>query len=51
MMSSNPTPLTQRPTWKALEAHYQKIRVCCILWRKSVFEVSNMVLIWTLNQD
>jgi glucose-6-phosphate isomerase len=25
-MSSNPTPLTQRPTWKALEAHYQKIR-------------------------
>jgi glucose-6-phosphate isomerase len=26
MMSSNPTPLTQRPTWKALEAHYQKIR-------------------------
>jgi glucose-6-phosphate isomerase len=26
MMSSNPTPLTQRPTWKALEAQYQKIR-------------------------
>src|SRR5438552_1175512 len=26
MISSNPTPLTQRPTWKALEAHYQNIR-------------------------
>jgi glucose-6-phosphate isomerase len=26
MMSSNPIPLTQRPTWKALEAQYQKIR-------------------------
>jgi glucose-6-phosphate isomerase len=25
-MSINPTPLTQRPTWKALEEHYQKIR-------------------------
>src|SRR6266851_9450390 len=25
-MSSNLTPLTQRSTWKALEAHYQKIR-------------------------
>jgi glucose-6-phosphate isomerase len=25
-MSTNPTPLTQRPTWKALEEHYQKIR-------------------------
>jgi glucose-6-phosphate isomerase len=25
-MSSNPTPLTQRSRWKALEAHYQNIR-------------------------
>ena len=25
-MSTNPTPLTQRPTWKALGEHYQKIR-------------------------
>jgi glucose-6-phosphate isomerase len=25
-MSINPTPLTQRPTWKALEEHYQNIR-------------------------
>ncbi len=25
-MSTNPTPLTQRPTWRALEEHYQKIR-------------------------
>src|SRR5713101_2312477 len=25
-MSTNPTPLTQRPTWKVLEEHYQKIR-------------------------
>ena len=25
-MSTNPTPLTQRPTWKALDEHYQKIR-------------------------
>jgi glucose-6-phosphate isomerase len=25
-MSSNLTPLTQRPTWRALEAHFQKIR-------------------------
>jgi len=25
-MSSNLTPLTQRPTWKELEAHYKKIR-------------------------
>src|SRR5713226_1369427 len=25
-MSSNPTSLTQRSAWKALEAHYQKIR-------------------------
>jgi len=26
MISSNPKPLTQRPAWKALDAHYQKIR-------------------------
>ena len=26
MISSNPTPLTQRPDWKTLEAHYQNIR-------------------------
>jgi transaldolase len=26
MNSSNPIPLTQRPDWKALEAHYQKVR-------------------------
>ena len=26
MISSNPKPLTQRPAWKALEAHYQNIR-------------------------
>ena len=26
MMSGNRTALTHRPTWKALEAHYQKIR-------------------------
>ncbi len=25
-MPNNPTPLTQRPTWKALEEHYQNIR-------------------------
>jgi glucose-6-phosphate isomerase len=25
-MSKYPSPLTQRPAWKALEAHYQKIR-------------------------
>src|SRR5260370_39210464 len=25
-MPTNPTPLTQRPTWKVLEEHYQKIR-------------------------
>ncbi len=25
-MSINPTPLTQRPVWKALEEHYQKMR-------------------------
>ncbi len=25
-MSMNPTPLTQRPEWKALEEHYQKVR-------------------------
>jgi glucose-6-phosphate isomerase len=25
-MPINPTPLTQRPTWKALQEHYQKIR-------------------------
>ena len=25
-MSINPTPLTQRPAWKALEEHYQNIR-------------------------
>ncbi len=25
-MPTNPTPLTQRPTWQALEEHYQKIR-------------------------
>lgn len=25
-MSNNPTPLTQRSTWKALEEHYHKIR-------------------------
>src|SRR5438046_10137415 len=25
-MSMNTTPLTQRPAWKALEEHYQKIR-------------------------
>src|SRR5437764_13291656 len=25
-MSTYPIPLTQRPTWKALEAHYQNIR-------------------------
>jgi glucose-6-phosphate isomerase len=25
-MSINPTPLTQRPSWKALEEHYQKMR-------------------------
>jgi glucose-6-phosphate isomerase len=25
-MSINPTPLTQRPTWKALEEHYQNTR-------------------------
>src|SRR6266516_2087434 len=25
-MSINPTPLTQRPTWTALEEHYQKMR-------------------------
>jgi glucose-6-phosphate isomerase len=25
-VSINPTPLTQRPTWKALEEHYQNIR-------------------------
>ena len=25
MISSNPTPLTQLPAWKTLEAHYQKI--------------------------
>ncbi len=26
MISSNPTPLIQRPDWKTLEAHYQNIR-------------------------
>jgi glucose-6-phosphate isomerase len=26
MISSNLTPLTQRPAWKALEAHYQRIQ-------------------------
>src|SRR6266496_2297293 len=26
MISSNPTPLTQRPAWKALEEHYQRVR-------------------------
>src|SRR5258708_4203909 len=25
-MSMNPTPLTQRPAWQALEQHYQQIR-------------------------
>jgi len=25
-MSTNTTPLTQRPAWKALEEHYQKAR-------------------------
>ncbi|HEX9132515.1 MAG TPA: glucose-6-phosphate isomerase [Ktedonobacteraceae bacterium] len=25
-MPNNPTPLTQRPTWKALQEHYQNIR-------------------------
>ncbi len=25
-MSMNPTPLTQRPAWKALEEHYQRVR-------------------------
>src|SRR5437588_3454431 len=25
-MAANPTPLTQRPTWKALAEHYQKMR-------------------------
>ena len=25
-MSTSKTPLTQRPSWKALEEHYQKIR-------------------------
>jgi len=26
IMSMNPTPLTQRPAWKALEEHYQRVR-------------------------
>src|SRR6266699_5479780 len=25
-MSTNPTPLTQRPAWKALEEHYSQVR-------------------------
>src|SRR5437868_3013847 len=25
-MPANPTPLTQRPAWKALEQHYQEMR-------------------------